>query len=112
MLRSDFMTSKTIARPKIKKFNKKMADDVLNNFDFEKAHRIMVSLDWKWSPLGAVPSISEMKKTAFDCLNTVVEGDCVSCATGGFMASIEEDDHQEGLRLDFNLTTFTSWEHR
>ena len=78
----------------------KMIDDVLSDFDFEKVHRIMEELDWRWCEEddAHVPSIYTLIKQAKELLSKAFdEEDRV--ATGGFIA-----DYCEGeLSLLFAL---------
>ena len=39
-----------------------MIKELLNEFDFEKAHKVMTSLNWKWGFTGDVPTLFEIKK--------------------------------------------------
>ena len=38
-------------------------DDIMDNFDFHKVHRVMEFMNWQWSG-EVVPSVSEMRKEA------------------------------------------------
>jgi hypothetical protein len=42
----------------------KMVDEIMKGFDFNKVHKTMVSLNWKWADSFEVPSYREMKETA------------------------------------------------
>lgn len=49
---------------------------VLDWFDFERVHKVMTALDWRWAttkPLAmSVPTIEEIRATAFDILHRTV----------------------------------------
>ena len=66
-----------------------VVDDVMARFDFEKAHKLMVFLDWKWTDCGGVPSIEDLKANARDRLNSAMsgEGEHGGCWSGGFKAN-------------------------
>lgn len=86
---------------------------IIENFDFEKVHNIMTSLNWKWycySPnrreMGLyVPTIEQLKKTAVELLEYVYDDlNYDTTSTGGFKAT-RYDDH---LGLEFVLSSFDS----
>lgn len=81
----------------------KHIEEILNNFDFEKVHNIMVALDWKWFGVG-VPSVEDLKKQALELLNEICNYDITSSSTGGLKA-IKCDDY---LELEFIITSFDS----
>lgn len=58
--------------------------NIMDRFDFEKVHRHMQSVDWKW--FDEVPTMEDLRRTA---LRLLVEAemdpqDVVSMGTGGF----------------------------
>lgn len=59
-------------------------EEMIGNFDFNKVHKVMKHLNWKWLDIG-VPDIEEMKKTARELLNSLKDKQTYS-ATGGFVA--------------------------
>lgn len=66
---------------------------IIDNFNFEKVHRVMVATDWKWQHVDhpsdktmRVPDIDRMKLTAHHLLmNAATQTERVF-ATGGFQA--------------------------
>lgn len=67
-----------------------MIDDILDEFDFEKVHRVMVALGWQWYDTDGAPSIGDLRRTARSLLKRVVEEkDLRSIGTGGFTAYME-----------------------
>lgn len=90
----------------------KMVAAVMEDFDFDRVHRIMVNLDWKWD-IGdgemTIPSTYRMKKKAEGLLTNVAshygENENYSCGSGGFMAYLDETT----LTLQFVLTETTSF---
>lgn len=89
-----------------------MVTAVMEDFDFARVHRVMVSLDWKWD-IGygemAVPSSYRLTKVAEGLLRDAAQhyGDkeYYSCGSGGFMAHIDG----ETLTLQFILSEMTSY---
>ena len=91
-----------------------MVTAVMEDFDFDKVHRVMVSLDWRWTIENGertVPSSYRMMKTADrllrDCAQHYGDKEFHSCGTGGFMASLDNGT----LALQFILTESAS-DHR
>jgi hypothetical protein len=82
-------------------------DHILDNFDFEKVHKAMEALDWKWGYIMdtgtlQVPEVADLKKAARRMLREAVlcpEPDC-TVATGGFY--VQKLDGEE-LKLAFQL---------
>ena len=66
-------------------------EDIMENFNFDKVHKIMTMLDWKWAmTANGVPSMDELRAEAKRLLiDAAVERTCV--ATGGFRAVYESD---------------------
>lgn len=93
---------------------KEVIDRIIEEFDFEKVHRVMQILNWRWGRLSAVPSVGALVLCAQGLLQKTFEMDvCDSVATGGFKATkTENKDKGEGLELEFILisTEFcTKW---
>ncbi len=88
-------------------------DDIMDNFDFEKAHKVMTLLDWRWlsslDDSGKVPEIHELKACArrllrnsfFDATKAKVKEYAIS--TGGFYAGYQyyEADKIHNFELKF-----------
>lgn len=89
---------------------RKAIDYVLDEFDFEKVHRIMKLLDWKWwegdaaYKLFSIPTIPRLRKTAREALMMVEEGGMGG--TGGFIAM----KHGDYYRLIFELEAADNYE--
>ncbi len=76
-------------------------DEVMDCFNFEQVHKVMVFLDWKWAnyDLGfnEVPDTDDMKATALQCLHTAIQEyekagkplTGMNVATGGFEARVD-----------------------
>ena len=68
-------------------------DDIMDCFDFEKVHRVMKFLNWKWASTGSqVPEVYQMKRWARDLIKSAIK-DRTSIATGGFYVSYTEEDN-------------------
>lgn len=71
---------------------------ILSDFDFNKVHKVMKSMQWKWGD--SIPTISQIKEQAISLLEQVINrpsGTTISC--GGFTAS----KHGEILGLIFSI---------
>lgn len=67
-----------------------MIDEILDEFDFEKVHRVMVALDWQWYDTEGPPSVAHLRRTARNLLKRVVDGkDLRYISTGGLTAYME-----------------------
>ena len=63
-------------------------DEIMDNFDFEKVHKAMTALDWKWGK--GIPDVWELKKSARRLLKTSIEENtCIG--TGGFLVDKDGD---------------------
>ena len=80
-----------------KKLRKAMINDIMNDFDFVKAHKVMKTLNWEWRDEG-VPNLYSIMKTAEGLLIEAFDAKG-TFATGGFTASMDDDV----LTLSFNL---------
>lgn len=76
-----------------------VVEDVMARFDFEKAHKLMVFLNWKWTKSEGVPSVKEIKDSVRGYLQSALNGptDFEGCWSGGFKAT-KSHGH---LSLDF-----------
>ena len=77
---------------------------ILDHFDFQKVHNIMLHLNWTWAFSSGTPSISELKKEARRLLNEVYDTNSRWISTGGLKAIKNYDS----LDLDFVATDWTS----
>ena len=87
-----------------------MIAQVMENFDFDYVHNVMVSLDWKWYiNEEVVPSTYQIIKRAeellIDTASHYGEGGFYSRGSGGLVASLNE----ETLSLQFVLTKAVSY---
>lgn len=76
-----------------------MYAEVMDGFNFEKVHRVMVFLGWSYADIG-VPSLERIKETALRNLESVGNYDSVS--SGGFLAEkLKNEQGNEYFRLSF-----------
>lgn len=91
-------------------------DYIMDNFDFEKVHKAMNALDWKWSSSNGIPEIYDLRRTARSLLKSAwVYGqngaENPRTGTGGFWAEYgKHDDGSEWLELNFQITQWDSSE--
>ena len=100
-------------------------DDILVHFDFEKVHKVMVALNWKWALLEdgpRVPETWEIKEEALKQLLDAVTKFGGSTGAGGFKVNcfvydpVDEDgvpfndkddfENQVHLSLSFNVESW------
>ena len=99
----------------------KMIDECLDYLDFDKVHKVMTFLDWKWGMISItdkaeVPSIPEMRTAARRYLKLAIEGSFgyshYMTGSGGFMATAYRDHGGYGgiecLHLEFVLTDWSA----
>ena len=98
----------------------KMIGEIIEEFEFDKVHKTMVSLNWVWGDSFAPPSIEEMKETAENILHEVAttrlggynithHSSPITIRTGGFEAKAwcDEDRSQiTDLSLEFVVTSY------
>lgn len=63
-------------------------DEIMDNFDFDRVHKMMVAVDWKWGSGedAAVPDKVKLRQTARYLLQRVVSDELYGLCTGGFFA--------------------------
>lgn len=97
----------------IKKYDESVKE-VISDFKFEKAKKIMDVLQWKWvNTNNTIPSISEMVLkviSMFDKLKSeyLAETEEFSISTGGFTVGFFENDFKEvELYIRFSIENST-----
>lgn len=105
------------------KTKQELINEVLDNFDFEKVHKVMTFLDWKWFSYSEstmeVPSIAKLVRTAQQYLEMAYDGlekiehneHSYMVGSGGFEAQAKRypaglDKPDVLLTLTFNLASF------
>lgn len=81
-----------------------LIDDVMEDFDFDKVHKAMVALEWKYINK-SVPSKHELEKFARSLLESVMNGvprfDTLNA--GGFV--VQFDPFSYILTMDFHISS-------
>lgn len=71
-------------------------DEIVDNFDFERVHEVMESLNWGWAQSeGRVPEIAEMKTFVRNLFLDLYKYESNQVSCGGFVAEKDEDDELE-----------------
>lgn len=77
--------------------------EVMDGFDFRKIHESMTKLNWTWacSDGGRIPTIEELKFTAYSLMFKVMTTSGMTrISTGGFVARKDGDDLTLYFRID------------
>jgi hypothetical protein len=78
-------------------------DNIMDNFDFDQVHKVMVFLNWKWAngngSLG-VPEKYELRGEARRLLKMAIE-EKTTVSTGGFIAEYRESEVDGWMDLKF-----------
>ena len=97
-----------------------MIDDILDEFDFDKVHKAMKALDWRWVGTG-VPTIDELRNGAHHLLRGAANSrlyefkhehwlEGIQNSTGGFEAMAWCDENKTKIiRLELKFV-LTSWD--
>lgn len=94
-------------------------NEVLDCFDFEKVHKVMVFLDWHWASLNGVPKIYDLRQKARriieDAIKSVLNTKTGSCSieTGGFIAKVygkTDEDQKIRIKLQFKVTSMDNFD--
>ena len=93
---------------------------ILEDFDFEKVHKVMQMLDWKWATtfkkddtgfqlIATVPSVVQIKVQALELLSDAWDKKA-SMSTGGLVAKYGINEMEEpSLTLSFELESAESY---
>jgi hypothetical protein len=81
--------------------------DCLDEFDFDRVHRVMTFLDWKYADSKDVPDTQTLRKSArkylIEASKEALQKNCeFTCSTGGFR--YEAKQYEDGflwLRMSF-----------
>lgn len=89
-----------------------LLDYIMDGFDFERVHMVMVTLDWRWANLGSggleVPTLLQLRQKARQLLREAFKRKG-TVGTGGFEATYhpplegDKDDPAGYLTLRFVL---------
>jgi hypothetical protein len=92
-----------------------LINDVIEEFEFEKVHIAMTSLDWKWitsldaitNQLMAVPTIARLKQSATQLLISSIKSGFAG--SGGFVARYSTHEELESFTLSFVVAEYDTW---
>lgn len=83
---------------RVRKFAENASKEIMQNFDFDKVHKVMEFLDWKWyGTENGVPTTFELVKEVKDRLNELIERACNEAADN---IPIDELVYEAGTTLD------------
>ena len=82
------------------KQQRRLIDEVLDNFDFDKVKKAMDALNWIWIGCDGVPSIYDLRKKSRRLLKEAIKQNSYRISTGGFRAGYSNNV----LSLDFIVT--------
>ena len=91
-----------------KNFFRDKLQELLDDFDFERVHKVMEVLDWHWVGVNGIPKEEDMipiVKILYDDIeDRVIHGEYSFCATGGFKLTFNPNEDNE-LSLVFEAET-------
>ena len=93
--------------------NERFFSECLDNFDWERVHRVMTFLDWEWM-FNGVPSIEELKKEAKHHIDNAYEGWLKTGAhyvssSGGLVARVSTEEGEPYFDLSFVLANWDNY---
>ena len=84
-------------------------DDIIDNFDFDTVHRVMVFLEWPWARYGRTPTPTELAEQARKLIVTSLtesNGARNVLETGGLCVTTEVHDNRAYIDLGFKIVTY------
>jgi hypothetical protein len=98
----------------------KMIDEIIQEFDFERCHVAMNSLNWEWFSTG-VPTVEMLKESAIERLRSAIKGvknkenrvssnEPYFSSSGGLKGTAWKNryGHVIGIKLEFILEEWDS----
>jgi hypothetical protein len=77
-------------------------EDILENFDWERVHKMMLVTNWTWHSVGGVPTVSELKKELKSAVERVYYSTDFVLESRGFRVTKESDEHGLGtISIEF-----------
>jgi len=101
----------------------KMTDEIINEFDFKKCHKVMKHLKWVWKKHGedVIPTIEMLSEFARERIKSAIDGildkenkisyqHSYSSCSGGLKATVWKNKygHIVNIQLEFVLTYWDS----
>lgn len=84
-----------------------LIDDIMDNFNFEKVHKVMDFLNWTWWDLETMkeyaPTIQDIRSCARKKLKRILEENHASIESGGFVARKYDDGT---ISLEFKIESW------
>ena len=81
-------------------------DNIMDSFDFDQVHKVMVFLNWKWANRNGgleVPEKYELRSEARRLLKMAIEEKTI-VSTGGFIAEYREGEEGGWMDLKFVIS--------
>lgn len=95
---------------------KKLIDDVLNNFDFQRCQQTMEFLNWTWGFENRLVTVDMLKSRSYELLKetmttvkTLNRSKYCTIATGGLSATSRKNKYNHILSCELNFI-LTSWD--
>ena len=86
-------------------------EDILDEFDFDKVHKVMEFLNWGWTDGGRpleVPTVGQLRKRARYLMKSCIGKENTYTATGGLWVRKETYDALPYYQLQFVIS---SWDN-
>lgn len=83
-------------------------DEVMDWFDFEKVHKVMTILDWKWANVDGVPSVADLRKQVRHMMRSLWDSNNQYTCTGGFMVRLYREEKWARFSVAFQVTDWDS----
>ena len=72
-------------------------DNAVNNMNWGQVHFFMTQFGWTWASLGGVPTVSDLKDTAWSLFGNIVDDEYKCSSTGGLEVRKEDG----GITIEF-----------
>ena len=76
-------------------------DEVMDSLQFEKIHKVMKFLNWKWMPENRIPKIYELRPFVRNLINTLIDKNLVEIQQGGFRVRKDNESIIVTFEVDF-----------
>lgn len=77
-------------------------------FDFDRVHRVMTMLDWRWATIDGVPEIPDLRKQVRHMMRTLWESGDAFTSTGGFMVRLYREENWARFSVSFQVADWDS----
>lgn len=88
--------------------NQEIIDEVMDFMDFDKIHRVMEFLDWKWAMSDSelrIPEVFEIRRFLRSLLNQFINENLRTLEQGGFRISKVKYEDESIIKVDFVIET-------